>query len=414
MTSTDSPADSTRTTLTRIAGELRSRLDEQLSDAAALRRRIHSDPRISGMEYDTRDILVSELAGILQFDEVASAGAIGRIGPDGPAVGIRAELDALPVHESTGVEFAASNGAMHACGHDVHQAALVALIRAAAQVDLPVAIGAVLQPREETYPSGALDIVEEKALEKINVTHMIAAHVHPGVLAGTIAVGAGYINAAADEINIVLRGRGGHGAYPHTAADPVTAIAQLAIGLPEAVRRTVDPMSPALLSVGTLRAGDSAANVLPSEAYLRATMRTTSNEQRIDLFEAVRQMAEGTAAAYGLSADISRDSGEPVLTNHKELAEGAEAWLGAMGHDIAEPMRSLGADDFSYFCSVMPSLMTFVGVEVEGCSPAPSLHDPRFLPTERAIKDVAHAMLAGYLAGAERILNEQVDEEINR
>ena len=100
MTSTDSPADSTRTTLTRIAGELRSRLDEQLSDAAALRRRIHSDPRISGMEYDTRDILVSELAGILQFDEVASAGAIGRIGPDGPAVGIRAELDLSLIHIS--------------------------------------------------------------------------------------------------------------------------------------------------------------------------------------------------------------------------------------------------------------------------------------------------------------------------
>jgi amidohydrolase len=241
-------------------------------------------------------------------------------------------------------------------------------------------------------------------LDRFEVAHVIGAHVHPGVRLGAVASGAGFINAAADEIEIRVSGRGGHAAYPHEATDTVAAIAQIATAIPEVVRRTVSPLRPAIISIGTLSAGEGAANVLPAEARIFATMRTTDPSDREPLFDAVRHMAERVAGAYGARAAVTRVEGEPALINDAALASGADDWLARLGVDGAEPMRSLGADDFSYFCAAVPSLMMFVGVDTPGHDPQPSLHDARFLPDDAAVAAVARALLAGYLAAAERIL----------
>lgn len=170
------------------------------------------------------------------------------------------------------------------------------------------------------------------------------------------------------------------------------------------VRRTVSPLRPAIISIGTLSAGEGAANVLPAHARIFATMRTTDPADRATLFRAVRDMAERTAEAYGTTATATRIDGEPALINDPELASGADDWLARLGIDGAEPMRSLGADDFSYFCNAVPSLMLFVGVETPGQHPQPALHHPRFLPEDDAVDLVARALMAGYLAAAERVL----------
>ncbi|SFS14768.1 amidohydrolase [Agrococcus baldri] len=390
--------------LAELATRWSAALERQLPAAQRLREQLHAAPRLSGHEHDVTERLTRELDGVVRLQPVADAGAIGRVGPRGPAVMLRAELDALPVAELTGARFAAAGGVMHACGHDVHQAALTALLRASVGLDLPVGVVALLQPREEAYPSGALDILRDGVLQQHEVAHVIAAHVHPGVPVGAVAVGGGFINAAADEIEVRLAGRGGHGGYPHEGADTVAAIAHIATAIPEVVRRAVSPLNPAIISVGTLTAGDGAANVLPAEARLLATMRTTDPADREPLFEAVRAMAEGMAAAFGTRAEVERVEGEPVLVNDVGLAQGADDWLARLGVDGAQPMRSLGADDFSYFSDAVPSLMLFVGVETAGESPQPALHHPRFLPGDEAVGAVAHALLAGYLAAAERVL----------
>lgn len=344
----------------------------------------------------------------MSLNRIAGTGRIGRIGPtDGPAVGIRAELDALPGEEATGAEFASTNGAMHACGHDVHMAALVAVIRAIPELSartgqtLPTALAAVFQPREETYPSGALDIVAEKGLEMASIARIIGVHNHPGVPLGEVAIGEGYINAAADEVYITVRGRGGHGAYPHDASDPVAAVANVALSLPEIVRRTIGPMSAAVVSVGTMSVGNGAANVLPCNGSIRATVRTTSTEERRGIQSAIGTMAQRISQAYGLEADVTIVDGEPVLTNDPDLARRFAAQAQFLGATVASPMRSLGADDFSFFSEAVPSAMSFVGT---GQSQA-SLHSPGYLPPERSVLDVARAMIAGYLAGAESILS---------
>lgn len=385
-------------------------LELELPAAVALRRELHASPRLSGDEHDAAAFIERELRDVLSLETVADAGRIGRLEAAAPAspaaspaVAVRAELDALPVAERTGAAFASTNGAMHACGHDVHQAALVALVRSAARAGLPFALAPMLQPREETYPSGALDILESGALERLDVRHVIGAHVHPGVPAGSVAVGDGYINAAADEVRISISGRGGHGAYPHEAQDPVAAIAQIALSLQETVRRTVSPMNPALVSIGTLIAGEGAANVLPADSFLRATVRTTDARDREAIAVAIERLATHTALAFGVEATVEVGRGEPVLLNDARIALGAEHWLGVMGVPVDPPMRSLGADDFSYFTEALPSIMMFAGVREPDRADMPALHDARFLPDDRAVRTVALAMLAGCLSAAEAL-----------
>lgn len=391
--------------LSELAVNWNAALAEALPAAQALRRDLHADPCVSGSEHPARDRLVDALRDVAAFAPLADAGAVGRVGPlAGPAVALRAELDALPIAEQTDAPFAAHNGAMHACGHDVHQAALVALLRAARGLDLPLGLVGLLQPREESYPSGALEMVEAGVIGRHDIAHVIGAHVHPGVRTGSVAVAGGFINAAADEIEIRVEGRGGHGAYPHEASDAVATIAHIALGIPEAVRRTVSPLRPALISIGTLTAGEGAANVLPPRARIFATMRTTDPADRSALLQAVRAMAERVAEGFDTIATVTMTEGEPALINDHALASGADDWLARLGVDGAEPMRSLGADDFSYFCEAVPSIMMFAGVETAGLDPQPALHHPRFLPGDEAVGLVARALMAGYLAAAEQVL----------
>ncbi len=380
-------------------------LEPELGPARTLRRELHAEPSGSGAEGPALARLERALEGHLDLRRSAATGGVGRIGPgSGPGIALRAELDALPMTEETGSPFASSNGFMHACGHDVHQAALVALIKAARGLSLPFGLVALLQPREETYPSGALDMTQEGVLAHEGVEHVIGGHVHPGVQAGAISVGAGFVNAAADEFDIRIIGRGGHAAYPHHGSDPVAAAAHVALSLPELVRRNVSPLNPAVISVGTVRIGDGAANVLPSSAHLRGTVRSTDAADRTRLHAAIRACAEQIASGFGLEAQIVITRGEPMLINDVELATRTINVLTRLDLECAEPMRSLGADDFSYFSDAVPSVMLFVGVETEGIVPSPALHDPRFLPTDRAIRDVARALIAGYLAAADQLL----------
>lgn len=389
-------------TLEDLRRDWLSALHAELPDAIALRHRLHAQPRLSGDEEDTAATIEHALG--IPMERLADTGRIGRVGPsEGPSVLLRAELDALPVTEATGAPYAATNGAMHACGHDVHQAALVAVVRACRTLSLPVGLVVLLQPREETYPSGARDAVQSGALTRYGVAAAAGAHVHPTVPAGTVATGAGVVNAAADEVEILVTGRGGHGAYPHRAADPIAAAAHIVLALPELVRRTVSPMRPATVSVGHVQSGQPSANVLPDQARILATMRTTDAQDRSDVQDQVRLLASSQAEAFGLASTVTITAGEPVLYNHPALVERMDDWLVRSGIDVTEPMRSLGADDFSFFGEVVPAVMSFVGVTVAGHDEAPELHHPRFLPDDDAILDVATTLVAAYLAGAEII-----------
>jgi amidohydrolase len=373
-------------------------LDAELPRAAVLRERLHASPELSHQERDTAAIV----AGFLESENVspvAGTGLMARVGPAGErAVVVRAELDALPVQEATGAPFAATNGLMHACGHDVHMAALAALFRAAGRVadSLPRPLLALYQPSEEAYPAGADLIVEEGVLAE-ETQAIVAAHVHPDVPWGAASVEAGPVNASCDYLRITVEGSGGHGAYPHRAHDPILALSHAVIGLQSLVSRRLDPMHAGVFSVGWTRAG-SAENVIPDVAEAGATLRALEPEDREPLREAARELVENTARAHGCVARVEVTEGEPATVNDPALARVTRSLLVEAGFELAPAMRSCGSDDFGFYSRVAPSLMMFVGLRNgPGVEPVP-LHHPGFLPPGEAVRTVARAQAAAFVA----------------
>jgi amidohydrolase len=376
--------------------KLRAAVADELPDAIALRHRLHADPRVSGDEADTTVEVVRALdAG--PGHEVAGTGRVVRIGDRGPTVALRAELDALPITERTGVPWASPLEAMHACGHDVHLAALVAVGRAAERIGVDVPILAVMQPREESSPSGAEDIVRSGVLAEHDVRAIVAAHLQPRLPDGVVAVTPGPVNAATDEFEVTVTGVGGHAGYPHVARDPVLALCQIVVSLQQVASRRFDPVLGAVCSVGQI-SGGSAVNVVPETASARGTVRVMRDSDRAVAVSLIEEIVDHTAAAYGCEGRVRLDPGEPVLVNDPALAADVAGLLAASGVRTDPGFRSYGADDFSHYCGVTRGLMLFVGTAPPGAAGAPGLHHERFLPADRMIGRTADALLAGYLA----------------
>ena len=354
-----------------LTAALRAALRDELEAARSLRRRLHAAPRVSGDEADTTAQVVEAL-GAGPGWEIAGTGRVVLVGtgtPDRGCIALRAELDALPVTETTGVSWAATGDAMHACGHDVHLAATVAACRAIARVDSPVSVAALLQPREETAPSGARDIVAS----------------------------AGLVNASVDEFEITVHGSGGHAGYPHTVRDPVVALASIVINLQQIAARRIDPVHGAVCVVGGLSAG-TATNVVPSTAHAFGSLRLMRTEDRERAAKELVEIAEASALAYGCQADVRLADGEPALRNDPGLALAAAEVLRAEGYAVVDDFRSFGADDFAHYGEHLPALMMFVGVDGGA-----GLHDPRFLPPDDAVDMVADTLIAGYVGAMTRI-----------
>lgn len=386
----------------KLLAELVEHLDQDLVHARALRRELHRHPDLSGAERPTADRLRRAMPN-LRATRVADTGFLVRVGPPGPAIVVRAELDALPLSERTGLEWAATNGAMHACGHDVHMAGLWLLLQAARRTELPVGLVGLFQPREETQPSGAEDVVSSQLLAEHQVRAVIGAHLQPAVPGGVISTGVGAVNAAADQFDIIVHGEPAHGAYPHFAIDPVPILATIVLGLQELVSRTIDPVHPAVITVGRMLAG-TANNIIPESGSLHGVIRTMYETDRTHLHAAVRRLAEHTAAARGARAEVNLIVGDPVLNNDRRLVALVDPLLTHLGLPVAhEPFRSCGADDFSHYSRIAPILMMFVGTggPASGSRHRVGLHHPTFLPPEESIRHLALGLAAGYVGGVQ-------------
>jgi metal-dependent amidase/aminoacylase/carboxypeptidase family protein len=363
-----------------LAAALRDALDRELADAVRLRRELHAAPELSGSEYQTAARVAAAL-GEPDATQVAGTGRLVRIGPaDGPCVAVRAELDALPVVEQTGVPWASRS--------------------VAATDGLPAAMLAVLQPREEAYPSGAKDIAASAAFTAQRPAAVIGAHLQHQVPPGTVSAAPGTVNASVDDFEIVVDGTAGHAGYPHLAVDPVPALCQTVVALQQIASRRTDPTHAVVISVGTLQAGQ-ATNVIPGSASARGTLRALDPADRPLLRDWLREIADHTARSYGCRATVTIEESEPALVNSEPLAAASWPALREAGFGIDTSFRSCGADDFSFYSPVAPILMLFVG-----SSGTVTLHHPEFLPPDGAVGQVATVMLAGYLAALSLLLSE--------
>jgi amidohydrolase len=420
-----------------VPAALAAALEAELPAAIELRHVLHREPRISGDEADSRDAVAAALftgasgatgevtgasgatGDVTALEPVADTGGMLRLGGPGPAVAVRAELDALPVVEQTGLPFAAvmpaDHPAAHVCGHDVHVAALVALTRAVAAAPglLPTPLLAVFQPREEKAPSGAADVVAAAAFRAHTPAAMLGVHVQPELPRGIVSVRPGAVNASSDEIEIALHGRAGHGGYPHRTRDPVLALAQVVVSIQQVVSRRVNPLEAGVVTIGQMTAG-TAPNVVPAEATARGTVRALDAD-RDEILAAVRDVVEHTAAAHGCTGEMRVVPNEPAVVNDAGLAGAVAAFLGRRrrGEHAPSPtglaldtlFRSCGADDFSHYAAgedapPVPSVMLFVGTADPDAAPgtAPGLHHPGFSPDDAMVGEVARALLAAVVA----------------
>ena len=383
----------------QLLERLLAAIGPQLPRAVELRHRLHREPELAHAEERTAASVAAELP--VPCQPAAGTGRIALVGDANAApVGVRAELDGLPVRERTGAPFAATGEAMHACGHDVHMAALVALTGAAHELrhELPAPLAAVFQPSEEAYPSGAQQLAEGE-LAKLAPAAVVAAHVHPELPWGAVALDPGTVNSSCDSVHITVEGESSHGAYPHLGRDPILAIAELVVALHAQLGRRIDPLHPASLTIGVLEGG-SAENVIPAQAHARGLLRAHRPQDRLELRALVEQVAAGVAAANGCRATVALEEGEPALENDPWIVERARELSQRAGLALAPTFRSCGSDDFAFFGALAPLAMGFVGLDgAPGFDPRP-LHHPELLIPDAAVGAVARAQAVLYVAAA--------------
>lgn len=380
---------------------LLARLEEEIPAAVALRRRLHRTPELAHREHATAQA-IAEAVGV-DVRRAAGTGLVASTVGAPPAVGVRAELDGLPVVECTKSDHRSSNGAMHACGHDVHAAALVALFRAARSLGdrLPAALVAIFQPSEEAYPSGAELLVSDGGLPD-GIGAVVGVHLQPELRWRSVAISPGAVNAACDNVRIVVHGRQTHAAYPHLGRDSVLAISSVVVALHAMISRRVDPLHPTVLTVGELHAG-SAENVVPATATATLTVRTHVESDRAILRELIADVAHSTARAHGCTAEVETFPGEPALCNDPGISAQAQRLAPAAGLQVADSWRSCGSDDFSFFGAVAPVAMAFAGLDGAPGFQTRPLHHPEFLPPDEAVSIVARTQAVLYLAAAARL-----------
>ena len=355
----------------------------------AVRRDIHAHPEL-GMETPrTAALVAAELKriGLSPRTGVGGHGVTAEIegGAPGPMLLIRADMDALPIAEQTGLPFASKvPGRMHACGHDIHTATLLGVgeVLASMAARLRGGVRLVFQPAEETADSGAAAMVAAGAAEGADFA--LAFHNWPEMPVGRFGYKRGAATASADEFDVVLHGRSGHAARPHSALDPIVAAASIIMQLQTAVSRTMDPTRSAVLTVGHIEGG-ATHNVIPDTCTFRGTVRCRSAESRDVMEETLRRICAGGAAAMGVECEVSYLRGAPALVNDDRVVDmTTQAVAAQFGSTVLEQLEGgFGGEDFSYFSERIPSCQLLVGASQPGRDDR--VHTSDYQPDERCI-----------------------------
>jgi len=379
--------------------DLKSKIKELSREYApeiiTLRRHFHAYPELAFEEIKTGDIICAELdkAGIPYRRGIAKTGIVALIkgkNPDKKAVGLRADMDALPMTETTNADYSSKNeGRMHACGHDVHMASMIgtAIILNRLKDSFEGSVKIIFQPSEEKYPGGAIQMIMEGVLENPKVSCMIGQHVHPSVDAGKAGFKHGKSMASTDEVYINVLGKGGHAATPELVIDPIVVASHIIVGLQQVVSRMATPTIPTVLSFGRIFANGK-TNIIPDEVFIEGTFRTVDENWRKTAHEKIVVAAQNIASAFGATCKIFIDKGYPFLFNDETLTHRimhyAEDYLG--NKNVQEIDLRMTAEDFAYFSHTLPSCFYRLGVKDPKSQEISNLHTPGFTVAENSLE----------------------------
>jgi amidohydrolase len=355
-----------------VAADMLAKARGLSDEITAWRRDFHMHPELSFQEIRTARKVAETLRemGLEVETGVGKTGVVARIGEGSPVVAIRADMDALPIQEANDVPYASQNpGVMHACGHDAHTAILLGVARILNNMDdrPPGEVRLLFQPSEEDEDdenkSGAVRMIEDGAMQGVDA--VIALHVASGIPTGQIRITSGYDHAAVDSFYATIIGEGGHGAYPHQTVDPTFILAQVINAIHGIRARRINPMRPAVISIGAIHAG-SANNVIADEVVINGTIRSYDEDTRQQL-SAELEKAFGVARALGGDYKLKIVRGYPAGYNDPGVSEvirgiGSEL-LGQEGLYPDEP--GMGAEDFSYMCQIAPGAMFSLGAKYD-------------------------------------------------
>lgn len=359
-----------------------NRASEMHDEITAWRRELHQMPEIQFDVVRTAAFVEQKLREFGVDEVVKGLGRTGVVGlirganGAGPTIGLRADMDALPLKETTGRPWASKTaGRMHACGHDGHTAMLLGAAKYLAETrNFSGSIAVIFQPAEEGG-GGGREMVRDGLMEKFAISEVYGMHNLPGLPAGNFASCNGPIMAATDEFSIAIRGRGAHAAMPHRGVDPVVVAAHVITALQSIVSRTTDPFDSTVVSVTKMQGGD-AFNIIPDEAALGGTIRSLTPETREAAHARLRQIAEGITAAHGAEARVTIHPGYPVTMNHANQTQAALAVaIEVAGASQVDPETrpTMGGEDFSYMLNARPGNFIFIGN-----GESAGLHNPNY------------------------------------
>jgi amidohydrolase len=361
-------------------------VDAAQDDLVAVRRQLHAHPELGHQEHDTTALLVRRLqaAGLAPVVLRGGTGVVCEVGDGAAAVGLRADIDALPLEDLKSVPYRSQDpGICHACGHDVHTAVLLGAGLALASTTFSGRVRLLFQPAEEQMPGGALDMLAEGHVEGLSA--LFGLHCDPTLDRGYVGLKPGPITAAADAVEVRLTGPGGHTSRPHNTVDLVHALATVATGLPDALSRLVDPRAGLSVVWGHISAG-VARNAIPREGVLRGTLRVLDKAAWEGAPELVRRVVDDLVRPFGAHPEVDYQRGVPPVVNDPgATAVLSAAATSALGPGAVVPtLQSLGGEDFGWYLDHVPGAMARLGVRVPG-GPTYDLHQGSFDVDEAAI-----------------------------
>ena len=354
-----------------------------------IRRDIHANPELGFEEIRTAGVVARELSrlGIAHQTGIGKTGVVGLIegGRPGPVLAIRADMDALPIEERTGLPFASTKpGLMHACGHDIHTTTLIGVAAVLKELapQLAGTIKLVFQPAEEGI-GGMQAMIADGVMDGPKVDLALGFHNHPEIPVGNFGFVHGACLAAADRFDIVVRGKSGHAAYPHHAIDPIVAAAMLVAQLQTVVSREVRPTHPAVVTVGAINGGTT-YNIIPDACLIKGTVRTLHPLARDAAEAAIKRLAAGMLEGMRVACDVDYRRGVPPLRNTDSVLEPTVAAVRQQLGDVIDEFEpSLGGEDFALMADLVPAFQLRVGSSQPGRSDR--LHNSAYQPDERCI-----------------------------
>lgn len=371
-----------------VATDIRNDVDEILPGVVADRRHLHEHPELAFEEHETARFVAERLQSLGVEEIKIGVGRTGVTGlirgkkGDGKVVMLRADMDALPILEENDVDYRSSvDGKMHACGHDAHTAMLLGTTRLLMDLREQFAgtVKVLFQPAEEVPPGGAIEMIRDGVLENPRVDAVFGLHVAAELPAGQIGVRAGAASAGSDRFRITVQGKGGHAARPHGSIDPVVVGAHIVTALQTLVSRETDPTQAAVVTVGSIVAGD-AFNVIPDTAEIKGTIRTLDPEVRARMEQRLPELARGIASAMRADVEVQFIKGYPGMVNDEAMTEVVrEAATDVVGADnVIESATGLGGEDFAYFLLERPGCFFRVGTRNDERNIVFGHHHPRF------------------------------------